>query len=110
MSAKIKKVRVRIVGFDSKVVDKSAKMILQSAYNTGSQVMGPVFLPNKRSTYCVLSAPTNKKRSMEHFEKVVHVRLVDVFEPTVQTVDALQHLELPAGVDITVKSILESKV
>lgn len=99
--------RVRIKGYDSRVVEKSAKIILETAYNTGSKVMGPIFLPSRRSVFCVLRSPHIEKRSMEHFERVIHLRIVDISDPTAQTVDALQHLELPSGVDIEVRSIMQ---
>lgn len=103
MASKEKKLRVKLRGFDAKVVEKSARMVLDTAYNTGSRVMGPVFLPKRRSLYCVLRSPHVEKRSMEHFEKVTHTCLVDIYDSTSQTTDSLQHLELPAGVGIEVK-------
>ncbi|MBN1374441.1 30S ribosomal protein S10 [Candidatus Dojkabacteria bacterium] len=107
MAVKIKKLRVKIKGYDAKVVESSSKMVLEAAYSTGSKVLGPVLLPRRRRIYCVTRSPHIEKRSMEHFEKNSHVRLIDILEPTVQTVDSLQHLELPAGVDVEVKSLLE---
>jgi small subunit ribosomal protein S10 len=105
MANKVKKFRVKIKGYDSKIVEKSAKIVLEAAYNTGSKVKGPVFLPNKKEVYCVVRSPHIYKRSMEHFERITHVRLVDIYDVTPQTVDALQHLEMPAGISIEVKSI-----
>lgn len=105
MVGKVKRMRVKIKGFDPKVVEKSANVVLEAAFNTGSKVKGPVFLPTNRRIYCVLRSPHIEKRSMEHFQKIVHARLIDIYEATTQTVDALQHLELPYGVSVEVKIV-----
>ncbi len=105
MAGKVKRMRVKIKGFDPKVVEKSANVVLEAAFNTGSKVKGPVFLPTNRTIYCVLRSPHIEKRSMEHFQRVVHTRLIDIYEATTQTVDALQHLELPYGVNVEVKIV-----
>ncbi len=96
------KIRVKLKGYDAKVVDRSAKSIIETAIRTGAKVLGPIPLPTSFQRYAVLRAPHVYKRSFEHFEMRTHKRLIDILEPTPQTIDALQHLQVPAGVDIMI--------
>lgn len=100
--AQISKIRVTLRGYDAKVVDQTAQSIIETAVRTGAKISGPVPLPVKRELFAVNKSPMVDKRSMEHFEIKTHKRLVDIIEPNAKTVDALQHLQVPAGVDIQI--------
>ena len=97
------KVRIRLKAFDHKILDQSAKQIVEAAERTGALVAGPVPLPTKVEKYSVIRSPFIDKDSQEHFEMRTHKRLIDVLDPTPKTVDALMKLNLPAGVDIEIK-------
>jgi small subunit ribosomal protein S10 len=97
------KIRIRIRAFDHKVLDQSATEILDTAGRTGSRTAGPIPLPTAISKYTVLRGPHIDKKSREQFETRTHQRLIDILEPTAQTVDALMKLELSAGVDVEIK-------
>ena len=97
------KIRVRLKGYDSRVVDESTSKIVDTAVRTGAKVAGPIPLPTKINKYCVLRSPHVDKKSREQFEIRTHNRLMDIFEPNQQTVDALMKLDLPAGVDVEIK-------
>ena len=97
------KIRIRLKAYDHEVIDQSARKIVDTATRTGAKVAGPVPLPTERSVYCVIRSPHKDKDSREHFEMRVHKRLLDILEPSPKTVDSLQRLELPAGVDIEIK-------
>ncbi len=103
VKGKQNKIRVKIKGYDSEVVESSAKNIMKVAINTGAKVLGPVPLPTKRKVYSMPRSPFIYKTSFEHFEMRVHKRLVDIIDPTVSTLEKLQDLQLPAGVGIEVK-------
>ena len=96
------KIRIRLKGFDHATVDRSAREIVRTAKQTGARVAGPVPLPTKRSVYTVLRSPHVDKKSREQFEIRTHKRLLDILEPTQDTVDALMKLDLPAGVDVEI--------
>ncbi len=96
------KIRVKLKGYDARVVDRSAKSIIETAIRTGAKVSGPIPLPTRRQRFAVNRSPHVYKRSMEHFEMRTHKRLIDILDPTAQTIDALQHLQVPAGVDIAI--------
>jgi len=96
-------IRIRLQAFDHRILDQSAGEIVNTAKRTGASVRGPVPLPTRISRYTVLSSPHVNKNSMEHFEMRKHKRLLDVVEPTPQTIDALMKLDLPAGVDVEIK-------
>lgn len=96
------KIRVRLKGYDSRVVDESTSKIVDTAVRTGAKVAGPIPLPTKVERITVISGPHIDKRSGEHFEARTHVRLIDILEPTASTVDQLSHLSLPAGVGIEI--------
>lgn len=97
------KIRIRLKAFDRRMLDLSCEKIIETADNTAATAIGPIPLPTKRKIYCVLRSPHVDKDSREHFETRTHHRLIDVHQPTAQTIDALMSLELPAGVEIEVK-------
>lgn len=96
------KIRIRLKGFDFRVIDQSASDIVETAKRSGAQVSGPVPMPTRIEKVSVNRSPHVNKKSMEQFEIRTHKRLIDIFEPTAQTVDELKKLNLPAGVDITI--------
>ena len=97
------KIRIRIKGYDHQVVDQAAEKIVQTAKRTGARVSGPVPLPTEKQIITILRAVHKYKDSREQFEMRTHKRLIDVLRPSQKTVEALQGLELPAGVDIEIK-------
>ena len=97
------KIRIRMKAYDYKLLDQSAGEIVDTALRTGARVAGPIPLPTTINKYTVLRGPHIDKKSREQFEMRTHRRLVDILEPTAQTVDALMKLELAAGVDVDIK-------
>ena len=97
------KIRIRLKGFDHEIVDQSAKLIVETAQQTGARVSGPIPLPTERNLYTVIRSPHKDKDSREEFEMRTHKRLIDILDPTSGTVDSLKRLDLPAGVDIELK-------
>ena len=97
------RLRVRLKSFDHRVVDETAAKILETALATGAKVSGPVPLPTDRKLIVVTSSPHVDKNAREHFEMLVHKRLIDILAPTPKTIESLSNLELPAGVDIEIK-------
>jgi len=97
------KIRIRMEAYDHKVLDQAAADIVETAKTTGAKVSGPVPLPTRIERYTVLRSPHVDKKSREQFEIRTHKRLLDILEPTPQTVDALMKLELAAGVDVEIK-------
>ncbi len=97
------RIRVRLKSYDHRVIDESCEKILEAALSTGAKVVGPIPLPTKRKMITVLTSPHTDKDSQEHFQMLTHKRLIDILEPTDKTLDALSHLDLPAGVDIEIK-------
>lgn len=95
--------RITLKAYDHKLVDQSAKKIVETAKNSGSEVSGPVPLPTKKEVVTILRAVHKYKDSREQFELRTHKRLIDILQPTNKTADALSRLDLPAGVDITLK-------
>lgn len=98
------KIRIRLKAYDHFSIDRSAKEIARTVLRTGARLVGPVPLPTKRSVYTVLRSPHVDKKSREQFETRVHKRLMDIYDSTPQTVDALMKLDLPAGVDVEIKT------
>jgi len=98
------KIRIRLKAYDHEVIDSSARKIVDTVVRTGAQVAGPVPLPTEKNIYCVIRSPHKYKDSREHFEMRTHKRLIDIIQPTGKTVDALNKLSLPAGVDIKIKA------
>ena len=97
------KIRIRLKAYDHEVIDQSTKKIVETVVRTQAKVRGPVPLPTEIRTYTVIRSPHDDKDSREHFEMRIHKRLLDIVEPTGKTVDSLQRLDLPAGVDIEIK-------
>jgi len=98
------KIRIRIKGFDQRLIDRAAQDIVETAKRTGAGVAGPIPLPTVREVYTVLRSPNIDKKSREQFECCTHKRVVDILDPTGKTIDALKTLTLPAGVDIKIKA------
>ncbi len=96
-------IRIRLKAFDHRVLDQSTHEIVNTAKRTGAQVRGPIPLPTKIEKYTVLRSPHIDKKSREQFEIRTHKRLLDIVDPTAQTVDALMKLDLAAGVDVEIK-------
>ena len=96
-------IRIRLKAYDHRVLDQSAKEIVNTAKRTGAQVRGPIPLPTRIEKYTVLRSPHIDKKSREQFEIRTHKRVLDIVEPTQQTVDALMKLALAAGVDVEIK-------
>ncbi|MFQ5839790.1 MAG: 30S ribosomal protein S10 [Candidatus Methylomirabilales bacterium] len=97
------RIRIRLKAYDHRILDRSAKEIVSTAQRTGARVAGPIPLPTRINRYTVLRSPHVDKKSREQFEIRTHIRLLDILEPTPQTVDALMRLDLPAGVDVEIK-------
>ena len=91
------KIRIRLKAYDYRILDQSTSEIVETAKRTGAQVAGPIPLPTMKNKYCVLRSPHVDKKSREQFEIRTHKRLLDILDPTSQTVDALMKLDLPAG-------------
>ena len=98
-----RKIRIKLKGYDHRLLDQSAAEIVESARRTGASVAGPVPLPTKREIYTVLRSPHIDKKSREQFQMKTHKRLLDIMNPTSKTIDALKKLDLPAGVDVEIK-------
>ena len=96
-------IRIRLKAFDHRVLDQSTHEIVNTAKRTGAQVRGPIPLPTKLERFTVLRSPHIDKKSREQFEIRTHKRLLDIVDPTPQTVDALMKLDLAAGVDVEIK-------
>ena len=96
------RIRIRLKAFDYRLIDQSALEIVDTAKRTGAVVRGPVPLPTRKARFDLLRSPHADKKSMEAFEIRTHKRLIDIIEPTAQTVDELKKLNLPSGVDITI--------
>ena len=97
------KIRIRLKAYDHRVIDQSAKQIVDTAIRTGATVSGPVPLPTKRSTFTVVKSPHVYKTGVEAFEMKIHKRLIDISNASPKTIDSLQNLSLPAGVDPEIK-------
>ncbi|HJX37948.1 MAG TPA: 30S ribosomal protein S10 [Anaerolineae bacterium] len=97
------KIRIRLKAYDHKVLDQSARRIVEAAESTGAVIVGPVPLPTKIEKFTVIRSPFIDKDSREQFEIRTHKRLIDVIEPGSKTIDTLMRLNLPAGVDIEIK-------
>ena len=97
------KIRIKLKAYDYRILDTSVTEIVETAKRTGARVCGPIPLPTRRSIYTVLKGPHIDKKSREQFEIRIHKRMLDIVEPTPQTVDALMKLDLSAGVDVEIK-------
>jgi small subunit ribosomal protein S10 len=100
----LNKIRIRLKAYDHKLLDQSAQEIVDTAWRTGAKVAGPIPLPTRIEKYCVLRSPHIDKKSREQFEIRIHKRLLDILEPTQQTLDALMKLDLSPGVDVEIKA------
>jgi small subunit ribosomal protein S10 len=98
------KIRIRLKAYDFRLLDQSTAEIVDTARRTGASVSGPIPLPTQIQRFTVLRSPHVDKKSREQFEIRTHKRLLDILDPTQQTVDALMKLELPAGVDVEIKA------
>ena len=98
------RIRIRLKAYDYRILDQSTGEIVETAKRTGAQIAGPIPLPTMKNKYCVLRSPHVDKKSREQFEIRTHKRLLDILEPTQQTVGALMKLDLPAGVDVEIKA------
>ena len=96
-------IRIKIKGYDHKLVDQSVEQIVETAERTGAVVAGPVPLPTKIQKFCVIRSPFIDKDSREQFEIRTHKRLIDIMGPTTKTIDALTQLQLPSGVEVDIK-------
>jgi len=96
-------IRIRLRAFDHRLLDTASGEIVNTAKRTGASVRGPVPLPTRIEKFCVLRSPHIDKKSMEQFEMRTHKRVIDIVEPTPQTIDALMKLDLAAGVDVEIK-------
>jgi len=97
------RIRIRLKSYDHRVVDEAASKIVETALMTGAKIVGPVPLPTDRKLIVVNTSPHTDKDAREQFEILTHKRLIDVEQPTQKTMESLQHMELPAGVDIEIK-------
>ena len=98
-----KRIRIKMQAYDHRVLDQAVSEIVETAKGTGSQVVGPVPLPTRVERFTVNRSPHVDKKSMDQFEMRTHKRMFDILDPTVRTVDELKKLNLPAGVDISIK-------
>jgi small subunit ribosomal protein S10 len=98
------KIRIRLKAYDHRLLDKSTEKIVKTAKNTGAMVLGPIPLPTRRSLYTVNKSVHVDKKSREQFEIKIHKRIIDLLNSTPKTVDALMKLDMPAGVDIEIKT------
>jgi small subunit ribosomal protein S10 len=101
--AEKQKIRIRLKAYDHELIDQSTKKIVETVVRTNATIRGPVPLPTERHRYTVVRSPHKDKDSREHFEMRIHKRLIDILEPSPKTVDSLQRLDLPAGVDVEIK-------
>ena len=101
--AKQQKIRIRLKAYDHKALDQSSVKIVETAKRTGAMVSGPIPLPTEKNIFTILRSPHVNKDSREQFEMRTHKRLVDIIEPTQQTIDQLMKLDLSSGVDVEIK-------
>jgi len=99
----VDRIRIRLKAYDHMALDKSVDEIVQTVKRSGARIAGPVPLPTARTVYTVLRSPHVDKKSREQFETRIHKRLIDIYDSTPQTVDALMKLDLPAGIGIDIK-------
>ncbi|CAB4651400.1 MAG: 30S ribosomal protein S10 [Actinobacteria bacterium] len=101
--AKGQKIRIRLKAYDHEIIDQSTKKIVETVVRTGAKIRGPIPLPTEKHRYTVIRSPHVNKDSREHFEMRIHKRLIDIVDPAAKTIESLQRLDLPAGVDIEIK-------
>ncbi|MGH2704856.1 MAG: 30S ribosomal protein S10 [Actinomycetota bacterium] len=98
------KIRIKLKAYDHEIIDQSARKIVDTVTRSGASVHGPVPLPTRIERFAVIRSPHKDKDSREHFEMRTHLRMIDIVDPTPKTVDSLMRLDLPAGVDIEIKT------
>ena len=103
------KIRIRLKAYDYRVLDQSTTEIVETAKRTGARLAGPIPLPTSKNKWTVLRSPHVDKKSREQYEIRTHKRVVEITEPTAKTIDELRNLNMPAGVDIRVKALLDEK-
>ena len=99
-----RKIRIRLKAFDQRMLDRSVLDIVETAKRTGARVVGPIPLPTRREIFTVLRSPHVDRKSREQFEMRTHVRVLDLLDPTIDTIDKLKQLPVAAGVDIKIKA------
>jgi len=97
------RIRIKILAYDHKLIDQSAKQIVDTAKRSGARISGPVPLPTEKKKYTVLRSTFVHKDSRDQYEMRTHKRLIDIFDPTPKIIDSLSNLNLPAGVDVEIK-------
>ena len=97
------RIRIKIRAYDHKIIDQSTKTIIETVDRTGAKIIGPIPLPTEKKKFTVLRSTFVHKDARDQYEMRVHKRLLDIIDPTPQTIDALQNLNLPAGVDLEIK-------
>jgi small subunit ribosomal protein S10 len=97
------KIKIRLKSYDHRLIDQAAKKIVETVKKTGAVVNGPIPLPTEKEIFTILRSPHVNKDSREQFERRTHKRLIEIVDPTPQTIDALTHIDLPSGVDIMIK-------
>lgn len=102
--SKNNKIRIRLKGYDPRLLDRTTSDIVETAKRTGARVVGPIPLPTKKEVYTVLRSPHVNKKSREQFEMRTHIRLLDILNPTAETIDKLKVLPVAAGIDIKIKA------
>ncbi len=99
----MQRLRVKLKAYDHRVIDEAATKIIDAVLSTGAKISGPTPLPTERSVMAIKESPFTDKDAQEHFEILIHKRLIDINDPTAKTVDALSNMDLPAGVSIEIK-------
>ncbi len=97
------RIRIKLKSFDHRLIDETCEKLVGTAHKTGASVVGPIPLPTKKEIYVVNKSTFTDKDSREHFGLKTHKRLLDIINPTNQTIDSLMHLDLPAGIDVEIK-------
>jgi ribosomal protein S10 len=97
------KIRIRLKAYDHRILDQATADIVETAKRTGARIVGPIPLPTRREDYTVLRSPHVDKKSRDQYQVKTHKRLIDIFDPTAKTIDALRKLDLAAGVDVEIK-------
>lgn len=99
----MQRLRVKLKAYDHRVIDEAATKIIDAALTSGAKISGPIPLPTERSVVVIKESPFTDKDAQEHYETLIHKRIIDINEPTPRTVDALGNMDLPAGVSIEIK-------
>lgn len=97
------RIRIKLKSYDHRVIDEAAIKIVEAAVTAGAKIEGPIPLPTRKKTITVLTSPHTDKNAREHFEIRIHKRLIDISNTSLRTVDSLQHLDLPSGVEVEIK-------